>query len=329
MEESRSDQQVYHPFLVQRLRPFAGRYIHIDSAGIRASYEPAVPAGTRPITVFFFGGSTMWSEGARDEHTLPSEFARIAESEGVPVRVVNYGEFQWVSWQEALLFSQLVESGNVPDVAIFLDGFNDVLVASSPREHSPDFAEPWGPTHVGAPTIGRTTPPYRTLRGLYHEYSAYYQLMLALAPLEGRPAGGPPPPPQVAGPGTNEAVRTLQMSAELERHVAAAHGVAVAQFLQPAIWTRRRLYEGEADLRDYGPFAEIAMGATYAAVLTRLQASQFVSITDAYDAVEAPVMIDAVHTNEIGYHAVAAAIYRHVAPTLAQVRARAPGTGNP
>ena len=63
----------------------------------------------------------------RDEHTIPSEFARLAEADGIPLRVVNYGSLAYVNWQEVLLLEQLVTGGSEPDLAVFYDGFNELV----------------------------------------------------------------------------------------------------------------------------------------------------------------------------------------------------------
>ena len=73
------------------------------------------------------GGSTMFGSFQRDGHTIPSEFARLAEADGIPVRVVNYGQLAYVNWQEVLLLQQLASGSSRPDLAVFYDGYNDLL----------------------------------------------------------------------------------------------------------------------------------------------------------------------------------------------------------
>ncbi len=60
------------------------------------------------MSVWFFGASALFGDGQRDDHTIPSEFARLAEADGIPVEVRNYGRPGIAMWQELELFEQLV-----------------------------------------------------------------------------------------------------------------------------------------------------------------------------------------------------------------------------
>jgi hypothetical protein len=70
----------------------------------------------------------MWGSGSRDLHTIPSEFARLAEQDGMAVQVTNYGERAWVSWQEVIFLMEELARGERPDVVVFYDGWNDTYV---------------------------------------------------------------------------------------------------------------------------------------------------------------------------------------------------------
>ncbi|MEP7293174.1 MAG: hypothetical protein ABI835_15430 [Chloroflexota bacterium] len=108
-----------------RMQPFAGQYIHIDSAGRRATASFA-DAPTASPDVYFFGGSTMWGEGSRDDYTLPSQVARLLDVAGTPIHAQNYGQIAYVSTQDEILFERQLALGNVPDTAVFYGGFNDL-----------------------------------------------------------------------------------------------------------------------------------------------------------------------------------------------------------
>lgn len=85
-----------------------------------------------------FGGSALWGTGARDDHTIPSEVARLAEHDGQVWEVINYGESGYVIWQEAILLAQLCAAGNRPNAVVFYDGANDVFAKlESPAERQP------------------------------------------------------------------------------------------------------------------------------------------------------------------------------------------------
>ncbi len=114
---------VKDPYLGYRLTSLTSRYTNIVD-GVRTSYEPAV-SGDR-VSVWFFGSSALFGDGQRDDHTIPSEFARLAEADGIPVEVRNYGRPGTAMWQELELFEQVISTGQKPDLVVFYDGFNDL-----------------------------------------------------------------------------------------------------------------------------------------------------------------------------------------------------------
>jgi hypothetical protein len=116
----------YHPYLEWDQEDFDGQVVNVED-GLRASYEPVLPAGAEPFDIWFFGGSTLFGFSQRDEHTIPSEVARLAEQDGVPVRVRNYGTFGYVGWQEVLKLQEiLTREDSRPDLVVFYDGWNDL-----------------------------------------------------------------------------------------------------------------------------------------------------------------------------------------------------------
>lgn len=110
-----------------RLPNFRGRYINIDSLGHRVTPQPRT--GTTFAKVFFFGGSTMWGNDNRDDHTIAAEAARrlqpLAPS-GSHIEVTNFGESGYVFTQGLLQLMLELRAGNRPDVVVFYDGINDV-----------------------------------------------------------------------------------------------------------------------------------------------------------------------------------------------------------
>ncbi len=136
------ERKSYDPFLSFRMLTFDGTYVNVKD-GIRESYQSQSALSADAVTVYFFGGSAMFGAFQRDEHTIPSEFARLAESDGIPVRVVNYGQPAYVNWQEMLLLESLVTGKEKPDLAVFYDGFNEVLTEFAIGDHR-------DPTHLQA-----------------------------------------------------------------------------------------------------------------------------------------------------------------------------------
>ena len=118
----------WQDFVYWRRTPYQGQWINVDDRGVRKTWNPALPAdGARPLRVFFFGGSTMWGSGARDDYTIPSCVARELKDRGLPLEVTNFGESGYVSKQELIALVGELEKGNVPDLVVFYDGVNDTF----------------------------------------------------------------------------------------------------------------------------------------------------------------------------------------------------------
>jgi lysophospholipase L1-like esterase len=120
------DEMRWMSYVYWRRRPWQSPYINVDERGIRKTTSSAKD-GT--VTIFMFGGSTMWGSGARDEYTIPSVLARELERKGISATVVNYGETGWVSTQELIALELELRQGRRPDLVVFYDGINDTYTA--------------------------------------------------------------------------------------------------------------------------------------------------------------------------------------------------------
>ena len=128
-DELVQNQVHWGPFVCWRKGPFQGRYINVNSEGLRVTWEPDSSAVTGSIKVFAFGGSTMWGDGARDEFTLASCLAKEFAEAGVGAKVVNYGQPGYVLTQAVLTLQDELTRGNIPDVVVFYCGINEVLAS--------------------------------------------------------------------------------------------------------------------------------------------------------------------------------------------------------
>ena len=114
-------------FVYHRSSPFEGKYYNIDRKGIRRTSDFVKDGRENAPRVFAFGGSTVWGVGARDDHTIPSCLARVLHEEyDQDVRVTSLAEMGYVSTQDLILFVRQLQLGDLPDVAVFIQGFNDV-----------------------------------------------------------------------------------------------------------------------------------------------------------------------------------------------------------
>ncbi len=132
----------HHAYVEFRESPYASATINIGAGGVRMT--PGSCESPKPdAIVFMFGGSTMLGVGVPDRFTVPAYFARLANTGGRCVRVVNYGAGWWQSSQSLTLLTDLLRHGARPDVVVFYDGINDIDVVTyggTPGGIAPDAA---------------------------------------------------------------------------------------------------------------------------------------------------------------------------------------------
>jgi hypothetical protein len=143
----------FEDFTQLRERPFTGKYVNVSAEGYRLSAEQGPwPPDPKNFNVFLFGGSTLFGLGVADGDTVPSYLQRALGAHSKRrVCAYNFAVKTFYSTQERLRFERLVFEGHVPDVAVFVDGWNDGYhVTNRPNsanamrelfEHQ--FAHPW------------------------------------------------------------------------------------------------------------------------------------------------------------------------------------------
>ncbi len=119
-EDYNKVQQLYEPFVAWKTKPYQGETTNINKNGIRETIKvPHVSDSAKVIR--FFGGSTLWGEGADDNSTIPSIFQKLNSE----YKVYNHGQLAYNSRQNLDALISLYEEGKKSDVVIFYDGVND------------------------------------------------------------------------------------------------------------------------------------------------------------------------------------------------------------
>jgi hypothetical protein len=291
----------YVPFVGFAMQDHVGRYVNVTDRE-RRSYEAQVTTG-EPLDVWFFGGSTMFGFSAqRDLHTIPSEVVRLAEDDGIQIRAHNFGGPGMVNFQETILFAQLLLATEPPDLVVFYDGINDrslqllhAYAGTGRVGEVSDLSAHAFRQALGGEVTGNVDPP---------------------PPIGDLPALGPPPPP--ISDTIDAVIDVYEEGITLSRRLAIGDGVPVRHFWQPDLFSRRELAPGEQaileplhlDARRYGALREIDT-----ATRDRLP-EDVVDLGDAFDVTDEAVLTDQVHTNELGAHLVAAAMYEHLRADL-------------
>jgi hypothetical protein len=127
IRENRSVAQGYEPYVQFKELPFHGKYVNADPRGFRSiDSQGKWPLDKNCYNIFVFGGSTAFGYGVADKETIAGCLKQILkESFNEAIEVYNFGRCSYFSGQENILLQQLIMSGNVPNVAIFIDGLND------------------------------------------------------------------------------------------------------------------------------------------------------------------------------------------------------------
>jgi lysophospholipase L1-like esterase len=133
--------RTYVPFRLWGVTEWHGKYINNDLVAEefwRRTINPGNCIGTNTLSVWTFGGSTMYGRGVPDWATLPSYLSRAMNAGGQTCVVVsNYGVEGYVSEQELILLQEQLRAGGHPDVVIFLDGINDSMAQCPPGPVTP------------------------------------------------------------------------------------------------------------------------------------------------------------------------------------------------
>ncbi len=121
-------QQIYQPWVLWRIAPHTGRHVNVSAIGLRHTPGAVCTPGARRI--FVFGGSAVWGWGAPDDGTIPAHLQAALDAAGHSTCVTNFGQNGFVSTQDVLELQRAIAAGNVPDVAIFYHGYNDISSAA-------------------------------------------------------------------------------------------------------------------------------------------------------------------------------------------------------
>ena len=119
----------YVPWVIWRSSPSSeGDPATIDRDGRRVTVGGSQDPDA--FRIFTLGGSAMWGACVPDGSTIASLLARNLDGSSLgAVSVANLAQNAHVSTQEVIELMLELREGNVPDLVIFYDGFNDVFAA--------------------------------------------------------------------------------------------------------------------------------------------------------------------------------------------------------
>jgi len=116
------------PTMGWKTQPYHGKFINIDSAGVRRTMQSAIsPSADSSCSLYCFGGSTMFGSYVRDGGTIPSFLSSFLSNQDVPCCVVNYGDQGYTFKQEIMKLTLMLRDNSRPTDVLFYDGVNDVI----------------------------------------------------------------------------------------------------------------------------------------------------------------------------------------------------------
>lgn len=121
LADQKDSDYVYFPFIGWRQKPIATATLNV---GEDFNRRHTIGTGNRPDarTLGMFGGSTMWGTGVEDNATIAALFDQITDN----FTVTNYGERGHTSRQNLSQLINLINTGRMPEVVVFYEGYNDV-----------------------------------------------------------------------------------------------------------------------------------------------------------------------------------------------------------
>ncbi|QRM89030.1 hypothetical protein FG167_07200 [Lacinutrix sp. WUR7] len=293
-QEYNAIEMQWTPYLHYSHKPFQGKFNTINNLGQRKTTQHKVNDTLAPIKIFCFGGSTMYGIGTTDETTIPSILSNllIKAFPDTNFEITNFGVQGYQRDMEAIQLSQEVLKNNIPDIAIFLDGVNEVLAAFNNND-------------AGIPTNAfnrnmefNTIRSYSKRTQLFLKSSYTYRFVQYLRK-------------KIATPKKSIDVTSLskKIAANYRNHIiysdpiSANYNFKVFNFFQPTIFTKHILTDFEKTEKENASFKEALYEETYKIILEDSilkNTDSFIDLHLAFDNNSNTLFTDFCHTEEKG-----------------------------
>jgi lysophospholipase L1-like esterase len=143
LDDTRHISQSFEPYTQFKEKPFAGKSVNVDSQGFRPIKDQGPwPPNPDFINIFVFGGSTTFGYGVPDGDTIPSYLQELLSSKYPGrIKVYNFGRGGYISVQERILLEKMILRDIVPDIAVFIDGLNDLAHEDDRPAHTKELTK--------------------------------------------------------------------------------------------------------------------------------------------------------------------------------------------
>jgi hypothetical protein len=134
----------YAPYTMFREAASEGTFVNVHARGFRSNQSGGLfhdwppNKSNQALTIFVFGGSTVFGYGLPDNETIPARLEHHLRARGLKeAQVYNFGMGSFTAIQECILFQSLLSENAAPDMAIFVNGLNDFYYLDG----APEFNE--------------------------------------------------------------------------------------------------------------------------------------------------------------------------------------------
>jgi hypothetical protein len=310
-EHDKAKQAHWRSYVYFRREPYKGLAIQIDANGFRSTIaQDQLQQRTRDSAIaqslWVFGASTVWGTGVRDADTLPSRLNVAAKGD---LRALNFGESGYVAMQSALSFQRALSCGATPNVAVFIDGVNDVYSglqhdrAGLPQNESNRIAE-----------FNASQSPKSTFQALLAQLEGVQSLRkrLKLSPAK--------------------IMKSAQLDADIAEHylrtvaqtraIANAYGVRPIFIWQPSIFSKKHLSVEEQSIVANSELRhqQLQLKSTQA-LKARVQELELVDVfvlDDLFDSYQESIYYDFSHTTKVGNDILARWIWEKISLKLVE-----------
>ncbi len=117
----------YAPWMGFREKARSGKYVNVSPEGFRYSFNKNASLKDNGLNIYVFGGSSTFGTGVDDTSTIPAQMQKFFGEKypGKKINVFNFGVGGYYSSQEFEWLATLARHGHVPDIAVFIDGYNE------------------------------------------------------------------------------------------------------------------------------------------------------------------------------------------------------------
>jgi len=314
---------LYVPYVIWKHDPSrSSEGITIDENGWRIT--PGNPED-HEASVFLFGGSAMWGETAVDSETIPSHLQSIF-NDSLPgsIRVLNRGQGAWQSTQEVIQLMLLLRDGEIPDLVIFYDGFNDICPVYLSAEAGSHYEQ----DVVTARLNGVPPPPMmREAGNLILRASNTWLLVTSLRDRFMHGTAGEIHYDTYVDKGRDAGSLAMEIAAvyfgnaDVARALGESYGFKCIFIIQPTTWYgEKRLTEPEREVLTApyvsgDPAYGELMRATYALLVSEASSrDDMFSYANIFDDIDSTVYSDNTGSHIYGWanRIVAESLYRHI-----------------